>query len=141
VESGHGLWQIMLMKRLLEFLLAPIPAAMIGGLISWGTGAHPRGLSIAIFYLLQLYALQLIFGLAIYAMLRRTGRHTLAAFASGGLLMTAVVAVPYLAWANTLPDKSAAHSAAVLAIWLALGAITGATGWLLQRPSPRPDQG
>ena len=119
------------MNRLLVFLLAPIPASIAGGLISWVTGAHPRGVSIAIFYLLQLYALQLIFGLAIYAMLRRSGRNSVATFALGGLVMVAIVAVPYLAWASSSPHNSAGNTGVVLSIWLALGAITGVTAWLL----------
>jgi hypothetical protein len=126
------------MKRLFVFLLAPIPAAITGGLISWVTGAHPRGGSIAIFYLLQLYALQLVSGLAIYGMLRRSGRNSLAAFALGGLAMVAVIAVPYMAWAITLPDNTAANTVAVLLIWLAFGAITGITARLLLNRTAAP---
>jgi hypothetical protein len=81
--------------------------------------------------LLQLYALQLVSGLAIYGMLRRSGRNSLADFALGGLAMVAVIAVPYMAWAITLPDNTAANTVAVLLIWLAFGAITGITAKLL----------
>ena len=121
------------MNRISAFLLAPLPAAVLGGLVSWMTGGHPRPVSVAVFYLLQLYALQLIFRLAIYAWLQRTNRQSLASFAVGGLLMVAVVAVPYLIWASSRPENTADRTGVVLILWLALGALTGATAWLLAR--------
>lgn len=117
----------------MAFLVAPIPAAAIGGLVSWGTGAHPRGVSVAVFYLLQLYALQLLFGLAIYAWLRRAGRQSIVSFALGGLTMVAIVAVPYLLWASFRPENTAGRTVIVLMLWLILGAITGATAWVISR--------
>jgi len=119
------------MNRVAAFFLAPIPAAAIGGLISWATHGHPRPVSVAIFYLLALYALQLIFGLAIYSWLARTGRRSLLSFASGGLAMVAIVAVPYLLWASAGPANTTGRAGVVLILWLVLGAITGATAWLI----------
>lgn len=129
------------MNRLGLFLLAPVPAAVVGALVSWATGGHPRPISVAVFYLLQLYALQLIFGLAIAAWLRRTGRRSMGYFAAGGLVMVAVVAVPYLIWASSRPENTVDRTVIVLCIWLALGAITGVTAWALMRrgqPAPTP---
>jgi peptidoglycan/LPS O-acetylase OafA/YrhL len=126
------------MNRIVTFALAPIPAAALGGFVSWATGGHPRPVSVAVFYLLQLYALQLILGLAIYAWLRRTGRKSILSFTVGGLFMVAVVAVPYLVWASSKPENALGHTGAVLGLWLILGAITGAMAWLLlQRRQPR----
>jgi len=122
------------MNRIITFALAPVPAAALGGLVSWATGGHPRPLSVAIFYLLQLYALQLIFGLAIYAWLRRSGRQSIVSFAVGGLLMVAVMAAPYLVWATTMsPENTLGRAGVVLGLWLILGAITGANAWVLLR--------
>jgi len=127
------------MNRIIVFALSPLPAAALGGLVSWATKAHPRPLSIGVFYLLQLYALQLIFGLAIYAWLRRTGRKSITSFALGGLCMVAIVAVPYLAWASGKAENTLGRTGVVLAIWLILGAITGIMAWvLLQRGRHAP---
>lgn len=127
------------MNRITTFALTPIPAAALGGFVSWATGAHPRALSVAVFYLLQLYAVQIIFGLAIYAWLRRTHRKSVTSFALGGLSMVAIVAVPYLAWASGKAENTLGRTAVVLVLWLILGAITGAMAWvLLQRGRDAP---
>ena len=121
------------MNRIVVFLLAPLPAAVIGGLVSWGTGAHPRMVSVSVFYLFQLYALQLLFGLAIHAWIRRRGHRSIMSCAMGGAAMVAIVAVPYLLWASVTAGNSASRMMLVLLLWLALGAITGATAWALGR--------
>lgn len=121
------------MNRIAAFVLAPVPAAALGGFTSWATGAFPRPFSVAAFYLLQLYALELIFGLVIYAYLRRTGRNTMNWFSLGGLLMVALAGIPYLAWASSKAGNTLVRTGVVLSLWLAFGAITGATAWLLLR--------
>ena len=127
------------MNRLALFLLAPVPAAAVGAIVSWATGGYPRPVSVALFYLLQLYALQLIFGSAIAAWLRRTRRQSIGYFAAGGLVMVAVVAVPYLVWASSRPQNTLGRTVVVLSVWLALGAITGVTAWaLMRRGQPEP---
>ena len=130
------------MIKLRAFLLSPLPAAVLGGLVSWASGGFPRPVSIAVFYLLALYALQLVFGLAIYAWLQRTGRQSLGAFACGGLMMVAIPAVPYMVWANVVrPQNTLELTVIVLGLWLLLGAITGATYWKLSViPEGRPAQ-
>jgi hypothetical protein len=125
------------MNRLGVFLLAPLPAAAIGGLVSWGTGAHSRGVSVAFFYLLQLYALQIVVGLAIYAWLRRTGRGSIISYMVGGLVMVAIVAVPYLLWASFRPENTIERAVVVLLLWLTFGAVTGASAWFLSRRRQR----
>jgi peptidoglycan/LPS O-acetylase OafA/YrhL len=96
---------------------------------------------VAVFYLLQLYALELIFGLAIAAWLLRTRRQSAGYFAAGGLAMVAVVAVPYLIWTSTRPENTVDRTVAVLGLWLALGAITGVIAWaLMQRVQPDQSQ-
>lgn len=131
------------MNRAAIFLLAPLPAAVIGGLLSFGAGAHPRAVSVAVFYVLQLYLLQLLFGVAIHAWLRRTGRLSLGWSAIGGMTMVAVVAVPYLMWASIEAENMAGRTVIVLIIWLTLGAITGVTAFLLgqYRPGRRRGHG
>jgi len=129
------------MNRVGLFFLAPIPAAVVGAAVSWVTGGHPRPVSVGVFYLLQLYALQLIFGLAIAAWLRRTRRQSIGYFAGGGLVMVAVVAVPYLIWASSRPENTVSRVVIVLCVWLALGAITGVTAWtLMRRGQPVPSR-
>lgn len=127
------------MIRVIVFLLAPLPAAAIGGLVSWGTGAHAHGVSVAVFYLLQLYVLQLLFGLAIHSWLRRRGHRSIMSFALGGAAMVAVVAVPYLLWASVTAGNSASQTSLVLLLWLGLGAITGASAWSLGRHGQSPE--
>jgi hypothetical protein len=121
------------MNRIITFVLVPLPAAALGGFVSWVTGAHPRLLSVAVFYLLQLYALQLVFGLAIYAWLRRTGRKSITSFTLGGLVMVAIVAVPYVVWAMGKAENTLGQTGVVLGLWLVLGAITGVMAWVLLR--------
>lgn len=123
------------MNRLGLFLVAPVPAAGVGAIVSWATGGHPRPVSVAVFYLLQLYALELIFGLAIAAWLLRTRRQSAGYFAAGGLTMVAIVAVPYLIWASMRPENTFDRTVVVLGVWLALGAMTGVTAWALMQRS------
>lgn len=133
LSLGDKSWQTRAMNRIAIFVLAPVMAAAVGGLLSWATGAHARGVSVAVFYLLQLYVLQLLFGVAIHAWLRRTGRLSLASSAIGGMAMVAVVAVPYLMWASFRPENTPVRSVIVLIIWLTLGGITGISAFVLSR--------
>jgi heme A synthase len=113
------------------FFLAPVPAAIIGALVSWASGGFPRPVSVAIFYLLLLYGTQIIFGLAICAYLLRTNRRSVMQFGIGGLLMTSIPAALYLAWATAKHSGPAANALFVFALWSALGALTGLCYWFL----------
>jgi heme A synthase len=113
------------------FFLAPVPAAIIGALVSWASGGFPRPVSVAIFYLLLLYGTQIIFGLAICAYLLRTNRRSVMQFGIGGLLMTSIPAALYLAWATAKHSAPAANALFVFALWSALGALTGLCYWFL----------
>jgi len=113
------------------FFLAPVPAAIVGALVSWASGGFPRPVSLAIFYLLLLYGTQIVFGLAICAYLLRTNRRSVMQFGIGGLLMTSIPAAVYLAWATAKHPASAANALFVLALWSALGAMTGLSYWFL----------
>ena len=125
------------MKELRAFLLAPIPAAILGAFASWASRGFQRPISEAVFYLLLLYAAQLLFGVAIRAYLLRSRRSFAGRFAIGGALMTGIPAVPYLAWAMTQNPDSSARAATVLVLWLLLGGLAGLAYWWLARPSTK----
>jgi hypothetical protein len=122
------------MKELRSFLLSPIPAAILGAIVSTATGGFPRPVSVAVFYLLLLYAAQLLFGIAIRAFLRRTNRRSASSFALGGTAMTGIPTIPYLVWATAQNPASSSSAAVVLVLWLLLGALTGLSYWRLARP-------
>ena len=117
--------------KLGAFFLAPMAAAIVGALVSWASGGFPRPVSLAIFYLLLLYGAQIVFGLAICAYLLRTNRRSVMQFGIGGLLMTAIPAALYLAWATAKHPASTANVLFVFALWSALGAMTGLCYWVL----------
>jgi hypothetical protein len=125
------------MKELRAFVLSPIPPAILGAIVSWASGGFPRPISVAVFYVLLLYAAQLLFGIAIRAYLLRSHRWSAASFAVGGTVMTGTPAVPYLAWVITQDPQSSARAAAVLVLWLVLGATTGLAYWWLARPGTK----
>jgi hypothetical protein len=127
--TGSGI----IMRELRAFLLAPIPAAALGAIVSWASGGFPRPASVAIFYLLLLYAAQLLFGVAIHAYLLRTNRRSAAGFTIGGTFMTAIPTIPYMAWAITTDLGPTSTGFVVLVLWLLLGALTGLTYWWLTR--------
>ena len=122
------------LNRAGAFFLAPIPAALLGGTVSWTSGGFPRPLSIILFYLLLLYAAQLLFGLAIRAFLLRAGKATALDFTLGGTAMIGLPAVPYMLWAVGQHPHQHATAPVLLALWLLCGAITGLTFWFLTRP-------
>jgi hypothetical protein len=127
------------MNRVGAFLLAPAPAAAVGAAVSWGSGGFPRPVSVFVFYMLVIYAAQLIFGLAIRAFLVRAGRNSATAFALGGTLMIALPALPFVVWAVAEHPHQLAKAPFVLALFLLMGAVTGASAWLLTRseePTP-----
>ena len=129
------------MNRAAAFLLAPVPAAVVGGTVSWATGGWPRPVSLMLFYLLLLYAAQLLFGLAIRTFLLRSGNGTALGFALGGALMIALPAVPYVIWGVSRHPHQLASAPFVLTLWVVMGAITGLTAWFLTRtraPPPPP---
>jgi len=117
--------------KLGAFFLAPMPAAIVGALVSWVSGGFPRPVPLAIFYLLLLYGAQIILGLGIRAYLLRTDRRSLVEFTIGGLLMTSVPAAPYLVWAMAKHPAPTATALFVFALWSALGAMTGLCYWFL----------
>ena len=127
------------MKQLGAFLLSPIPAAVLGAIVSWATGGFPRPVSLAIFYLLLLYAVQLLFGIAIRAFLLRSNRLSAASFAFGGAAMTGIPAMGFFAWAMVPHPDSSVRAVAVLVLWILLGALTGLSYWGLARPAARTD--
>ena len=71
------------MKEVRAFLVSPIPAAILGAFVSWASGGFPRPASVAVFYLLLLYAAQLLLGVTIRAYLLRTNRRSATSFALG----------------------------------------------------------
>jgi hypothetical protein len=126
------LWSAgVVVKELRAFLLSPIPAAILGAIVSWASGGFPRPVSVAVFYLFQLYAAQLLFGVAIRAYLLRSNRQSAASFALGGTAMTGIPAIAYLAWATVQNPSSASRAAVVLVLWLLMGALTGLSYWRL----------
>jgi peptidoglycan/LPS O-acetylase OafA/YrhL len=122
------------MNRVGAFLLAPVPAAFAGAAVSWGSGGVSRPDALFLFYMLLLYAAQLLFGLAIGAWLLRTGRASALSFALGGVLMIALPAVPYVIWGVTQHPHQLATAPIILTIWLLMGGITGLTASVLTRP-------
>ncbi len=125
------------MKELRAFLLSPIPAAILGAFVSWASGGFPRPVSIAIFYLLLLYAAQLLFGVAVRAFLLRTNRRLATNYIFGGMAMTGIPSVPYLAWAAAQNLNPLWTGVVVLVLWLILGGLTGLAYWRLTRPVTR----
>jgi hypothetical protein len=126
------------MKEVRAFLLSPVIAAISGAFVSWASGGFPRPIPVAIFYLLQLYAAQLIFGVAIRACLFRSGRTSALNLALGGTFMTGIPSLVYLAWAVSEHPGSAPRAAVVLVLWSLLGTLTGLSYWWLARPSSKP---
>ncbi|WP_162237447.1 hypothetical protein [Sphingobium sp. Leaf26] len=125
--------------NLRAFFLAPVPAAIIGGIVSWATGGFPRPIPVAIFYLFLLYGTQIILGLIIRAFLLRTNRRSPIQFGMGGLFMTGVPSALYLVWATTKHPASSANALFVFALWSVLGAMTGLCYWFLaQRHHGKP---
>jgi hypothetical protein len=122
------------MREIRGFFLAPLPAAVLAALVSWSTGAHPRPVSIVIFVLLLFYAVQLVIGVLIRALLVRHNMTSRLFFSLGGLAMTAIPAVPYIAWAPFKQGYAPSFALITLVLVLAYGAITGLTYWRLARP-------
>lgn len=129
------------MNRAGAFLLAPVPASIIGAAVSWASRGWPRPDSLFVFYLLALYAAQLLFGIAIRAALLRSGLRSAASFAVGGIVMIALPTVPYVLWAVSEHPDQRASAPIVLALWLLMGGITGLTAWFLARPTAPPPPG
>jgi hypothetical protein len=121
------------MKQASAFLLAPVPAAVLGSIVSWSTGGYPRPFSVILFYLLLFYCVQLVFGLPLRLLLAKRGRDSAMAFGAAGIAMVALPAIPYMAWAMSRPQDAAQTGPIVLVMWLALGGITGLTYWWLIR--------
>jgi hypothetical protein len=113
------------------FFLAPVPAAVVGAAVSWTSGGWPRPDTVFVAYMLLIYAAQLLFGLAIRAVLLRTGRKSALGFALGGVVMIAVPAVPYVLWGVAKHPHQLASAPIVLALWLVMGGITGLAAWYL----------
>ena len=126
------------MKEVRAFFLSPIPAAILGAIVSWASGGSPRPEPVAILYLLLLYAAQLLFGVAIRAFLLTTRRGSATSFLFGGMVMTGIPSVPYLAWAAARHPESWPDAIFVLVLWLLLGGLTGLSYWHLARPAAKP---
>lgn len=126
------------MNRIGAFFLAPLPAAAIGASVSWASGGWPRLDTLFVGYTLVIYAAQLLFGLAIAALLLRKGRGSPGGFALGGALMIALPAVPYLFWSVDRNPHQQALAPTLLALWLLMGALTGLTAWCLIRREAKP---
>jgi hypothetical protein len=126
------------MKQAAAFFLAPLPAAVLGGIVSGLTGGHPRPLSVALFYLLLLYGAQLLFGIAIRVFLLRNGKTRASSFGLGGIFMVAVPAIPYVIWATVTHAYPLPYPVALLLLWLVMGGITGLAYWFIARPDKHP---
>lgn len=124
-----------IVKELRAFLLSPVAAAILGAIVSWASGGFPRPISVAIFYLLQLYVAQLLFGVAIRAFLLKTNRRSIINFFFGGIVMTGVPSAAYLAWAASQNPNSVSKAVVVLLLWMLLGGLTGLAYWRLTRPA------
>jgi len=129
------------MKQIGAFLLAPIPAAVVGSIVSWSTGGYPRPFSVILFYLLLFYCAQLLFGIPLRLLLAKRGRDSAMAFGAAGIAMVALPAIPYMAWAMSRDQDAAQTGLIVLVMWLAFGGITGLTYWRLIRHRRLPSRG
>jgi hypothetical protein len=78
--------------------------------------------------------MQLLFGIAIRAVLLKRGRASAAGFLAGGAVMTGVPSAVYLAGAVRENPGPLALALAVLLIWTSMGALTGLFYWRLARP-------
>ena len=123
-----------IIRRVAAFLLAPVPASLLGEIVASASGGFPPPDSVFFYYLLLLYAAQMLFGLPIRAFLLRAGRISAVGAALGGAAMIALPAVPFVAWVVATHPNQLAEAPAVLALWLLMGAVTGLTAWLLTRP-------
>jgi hypothetical protein len=115
-----------IIRRVAAFLLAPVPASLLGEIVASASGGFPPPDSVFFYYLLLLYAAQMLFGLPIRAFLLRAGRISAVGAALGGAAM--------IAWVVATHPNQLAEAPAVLALWLLMGAVTGLTAWLLTRP-------
>jgi peptidoglycan/LPS O-acetylase OafA/YrhL len=125
------------MRELRAFVLSPIPAAVLGAVVSWASGGFPRPLSVAVFYLLLLYPAQLLFGIALRAVLLRRNRRSASSFVAGGAAMTGIPSSAYLVWATSVNSGPWSSAVVVFLLWLLLGALTGLTYWRLARPASK----
>jgi hypothetical protein len=105
---------------------------MLGATIGYAQAAH-RIVALIIFICLLLYAVQIVFGIAIRATLRRCGLTSLGAFAIGGLAMTEIPNAPYTVWSIS-KGHPLGDGVAYFALIGLYGAITGATFWAATRP-------
>ena len=143
LESGRKKGHVSLagievaMRELVAFLIAPIPAAALGGLLLWGGNSIALLIWLAASCLLLLYAAQLIVGAAVWAFLRRTGRCSATSFVIGGTVMTGLSAIAYMAWAifgaGVQFSGQEKEGANLLLASLVLGGITGLCFWQLTR--------
>jgi hypothetical protein len=131
-----------MLRRILAFLLAPLPAALLQAAIValWGTqGAsnyeHPSTMFVAM--CLFLYVPGLVLGVPLYLALRRRTPNRLRSYALAGMLivlipMTLLIgsAAPY----SPIPAPSRWREAIILLRYAVSGLLTGATFWLLARP-------
>jgi hypothetical protein len=108
-----------------------VPAAVVGATVSWTSGGWPRPATVFLGYILLIYAAQILFGLAIRAVLLRRGRKSAPHFALGGVVMIAVPAVPYVVWGVSEHPHQLATAPVVLTLWLVMGGITGLVAWCL----------
>lgn len=129
------------MSEFRAFALAPIPAAGLGGLASWASGASPEPLSPAMSYLVLLYVAQCLLGLPIHALFLKK-RTSALSFALGGAAMVALPAAPYLAWAWAGQPYPLSHVALVYGLLTMLGGVTGwSYRWLLRRKDTKSRRG
>jgi hypothetical protein len=125
------------MRPLAGFLLAPLPAAVLAFIwYSFNPGPlMPASMAVAV--ALYLYAVQLVFGIAIILCLNRWKRTGGAMFALGGAAMAGLPLLLFLAlqaqwrsqdWETVLRGP----------YWFAIfGGMSGLTYWLVVRPGRR----
>jgi hypothetical protein len=125
------------MREFRSFLIAPLPAAFLAGIISAMTGSFPRPVSIFVFFCLLLYLMQLLLGVAIRALLIRKRHLSAVSFAVGGFVMTALPTAPYAIFAATKHSFPWWYASLFFSLLAFYGALTGVTYWLGARPDRR----
>lgn len=129
------------MRHLAGFLLAPLPAAVLA-FVWYSLSPGPlMPVSMAVAVTLYLYAVELVFGIALVVCLIRWEKTGGSMFAIGG---AAIAGLPVLLWVALAAQWRSQDWEMVLRgpYWLAiLGGVSGQTYWLFVRPDRRIGKG
>ena len=128
-----------MLRTILAFVLAPIPAASImAAYVAFrprpGRGIFEHPASMFLTLILLLYALAPVIGVPAFLFLRRTDQVSLRAHALAGALMTLIPIGLMGAWGLAIQRVSLREVAFSLLWYGLLGLLTGATFWLIARP-------